>query len=232
MEYISGVKIDSHYNDFGADIAFNDHKISFILKHTKNKKILDLGCVMHNPENAKSRYWLHRATYSNASSVLGLDLYNDGVKSLKKMGYNVVHGDAQNFKLDDEFDIIIAADIMEHLSNLGSFLNCCHKHLKDEGVMIVTTPNPFSLFAFLNFLTKKVYTNPEHTTWFCKQTMERLLENNRFRIKRMYYHNWKTMYDLKKRKYIYFKLYPLYNLLCKLIPGVSNNQVFIVEKSK
>ena len=207
-------------------------KDELILKYVKNKTVLDIGCINHDYRCEKDPKWLHKRIKSYSKSVVGIDNLEKDAKILNKKGYNLLLKDAENFYLNKTFDIIIAADIMEHLSNLGSFLNCCHKHLKDEGVMIVTTPNPFSLFAFLNFLTKKVYTNPEHTTWFCKQTMERLLENNRFRIKRMYYHNWKTMYDLKKRKYIYFKLYPLYNLLCKLIPGVRNNQGFIVEKSK
>jgi 2-polyprenyl-3-methyl-5-hydroxy-6-metoxy-1,4-benzoquinol methylase len=174
MEYISGVKIDSHYNDFGADIAFNDHKISFILKHTKNKKILDLGCVMHNPENAKSRYWLHRATYSNASSVLGLDLYNDGVKSLKKMGYNVVHGDAQNFKLDDEFDIIIAADLIEHLHNLEGFFLSCKLHMKKNSKLLISTPNPWYWKNVLMSFFGTVRVNQEHTCWFCPVTLAQI----------------------------------------------------------
>ena len=36
-------------------------RISFVLDRVADKDVLDIGCVMHNPENYKSGYWLHKA---------------------------------------------------------------------------------------------------------------------------------------------------------------------------
>ncbi len=81
-DYLLGNKNIPISGDLHDDIAWNDHKIKFCLNHVKNKNVLDIGCVHHNPENYRSRYWLHKALVAAAKSATGIDLYEPGVAYL------------------------------------------------------------------------------------------------------------------------------------------------------
>ena len=51
--------------DYGpGTIAKRDSKIKFFCKYAKEKIVLDLGCVQHNPKNYLSRYWMHKAHHN------------------------------------------------------------------------------------------------------------------------------------------------------------------------
>lgn len=174
-----GDKSSVNPNDFAGAIAFDDHKIAFAVRYCRGKEVLDIGCVQHNPENYRSKYWVHNALRSVASRVVGLDYYKEGVDYLNRLGYDIVHADAQRFHLGRQFDAVMAGDIIEHLENLDGFLECCKEHLRDDGVLLITTPNPWYWRNTLKAaLLPEVRANPEHTCWFCPQTLRQLLSRH------------------------------------------------------
>ena len=58
---------------YHGDSAFDDHKIAFVVKYCKDKEVLDIGCVQHDPQAYKSRFWLHKAVKAVAKGIVGLD---------------------------------------------------------------------------------------------------------------------------------------------------------------
>jgi len=40
-----------------------------VLKFATGKDVLDLGCVSHDPESYRSRYWVHKALVQKCASV-------------------------------------------------------------------------------------------------------------------------------------------------------------------
>jgi len=50
------------------------------------------------------------------------------------------------------FDTIVAGEIIEHIENPASFLKGCHKILKEDGRLLVTTPNHYDLFIAIGSL--------------------------------------------------------------------------------
>lgn len=174
-DWIIGASRPADSSDFSEEIAFRDHKIGFAVRHCRDKDVLDVGCVQHNPENYQSRFWMHRALTAVSRSVQGLDIYEEGVEYLRKKGYKVFSGDAQDFSLEQDFDVIVAGDLIEHLENPGGFLASCREHLRPGGVLLISTPNPWywrnvakaALFA-------RVSNNPEHTFWICPITLQQL----------------------------------------------------------
>jgi SAM-dependent methyltransferase len=57
------------------------------------------------------------------------------------------------------FDTIIAGELIEHLENPAGFLKQCKKILKDDGQLLVTTPNPYNLstiVANVLFIEKRI----------------------------------------------------------------------------
>jgi len=169
--------------DFSSEIAFNDHKIKFAVNYCRNKDVLDIGCVQHNPENYKSQYWLHKAIREVASSLVGIDLYQPGVDYLNNRGFNVIFGDAQQFDLGKSFDVIMAGDVIEHLEDFHGFLESCKRHMHHESRLIISTPNPWYWRNVLKAaLHKEVSSNPEHTCWFCPRTLRQLAKRHNLEV--------------------------------------------------
>ena len=162
----------------------NDQKILFFLKYCENKSVLDLGSIDHHEKNEQSRYWLFGAIKKVASSLVGLDFYENGVKNLKAKGYNIVFGDAQNFKFKQKFEVVTAGDIIEHLENPGNMIGCAKKHLTDNGLLLVATPNPqcWKYVLYLAFKGNLNRINQEHVSWFCAETLRLLGKRYGFEV--------------------------------------------------
>ena len=110
----------------------------------------------------------------NANRIVGVDIDKNGIKNLSDLGFNVIHVDELK---DDKFDIIVMADIIEHIGNLEDFLLFYKQKLKVGGKMIITTPNPFSIRQVFNILLfKQPFINEEHTCFLDPITIMELLE--------------------------------------------------------
>ena len=159
----------------GEGVAFGDHRIAFFTSHAKDKDVLDIGCVNHDPRSHRSPYWVHRALREVARSVVGIDLYEQGVRELQRQGYDIQFADAQRFDLGRTFDVIVAGDMVPHLEDLNGFFRCCLKHLRPDGKLLITTPNPWNWRLLLRSLAgAKSCGNPEQTIWQCPQTLRQL----------------------------------------------------------
>ncbi|GAA0277806.1 hypothetical protein GCM10009127_18330 [Alteraurantiacibacter aestuarii] len=154
---------------------FDDHKLDYICSRAAGRDVLDLGCVNHYVEDEQTRFWLHKALREVAGDLVGLDYLQDAVDTLSKQGYNVVQGNAENFDLGRKFDVIVAGDIVEHLNNQDGFLKSCLRNLKDDGIIVISTPNPWFWKHFvLALLHTEVPNNEEHSGWFCPRTYRQL----------------------------------------------------------
>lgn len=101
-----------------------------LIKNTMAGKTLDVGCT--TPTGLGTT--LHSIIYNN--NVYGLDIIDcPNMKNFKQ-------GDAQKMPYKDEmFDTVIAGELIEHLENPEKFLLESKRVLKDNGILIITTPN-------------------------------------------------------------------------------------------
>lgn len=152
----------------------------FIARLVAGKKVLDVGCVDHSAEREAQHTWLHRHLADSASSIIGLDLLEDEVRQLAGKGYRVVCGDAVTVDLSDQFDVIVAGELIEHVDNPGGFVANMARHLKPDGMFVITTPNPFYALHFIEFMVSSPERcwNPEHVSWFCPFVIENLLKRH------------------------------------------------------
>lgn len=171
----SSTDFPADVRDFSDYIETKDLALRFAMRYAKGRSVLDIGCVQHNPENYKSKYWLHKALKSISIDLIGLDLYKDGVLRLQSLGYNIIVADAQDFDIGRTFDVIVASQIIEHLENFHGFFESCKRHLSPGGRLLISTPNPWywrnALKAVLGI---EVANNPEHTSWLCVRTLRQL----------------------------------------------------------
>lgn len=156
-------------------------KSDFVITNVTNKDVLDLGFVQHSLDACIKLpdQWLHNVIRTHAKSVLGVDILEEEVAVLQKMGYDAIVADALNMRIDRKFDVIIAGDLIEHVADPGALLDTIAYHLRDDGVGLITTPNPFAANRYFNiFFDGWTAINTEHVSWFCPQTLFQLVERS------------------------------------------------------
>ena len=176
--------------------------------------ILEIGCVgMGVNDVVGGEDFIHEALIERANSVTGLDIDKNGVDELNTKGFDVVCQDAQEpYDLGKDFDVIIAEENIEHISNLKTYLGNVYKHLRPDGSFIVTTPNAQCFdFFFQTLVFGKPRVNKFHTHYHSVDTLVYLLESNGFSVdKVMVYQaiNPSTTNFLGKIAWLFLRLLP------------------------
>ncbi len=145
-------------------------RVEWIVSKCIKREVLDVGCV------GKSGI-IHSKIAKVAKECVGIDIDVEKVKMMRRLGYNVIVADAENFSLNRKFDVIVAGELIEHLSNPGLFLDCVRKHLKKTGYLVLTTPNARALRIFLN----KPFTS-EHVQLYNLRALTNLLQRHGFQV--------------------------------------------------
>jgi 2-polyprenyl-3-methyl-5-hydroxy-6-metoxy-1,4-benzoquinol methylase len=148
--------------------------IETVVKNTDT--VLDVGFYGQGV-NIDDDNWVHNLLLNRAHRIYGIDLDYDESRVVDKERYK--RASAEDFAFDVRFDVIFAGDVIEHLSNPGLFLDCCRANLKEDGRLIITTPNCFNLFNIAEKIGKKEPTvNHDHTFYFNNKTLRQLLKKN------------------------------------------------------
>ncbi len=151
-------------------------RLNVVLPLFKGESILDVGCA--------SRYgrsdWLHGVIASSFPNVVGIDINEETIDRIKSEGFKAYMADAQDFDLHQTFDTVFAGEIIEHLDNVHGLLTSVRRHLGPGGRFVLTTPNVFYIGGFVYRLGGHGQVHPEHTGWFCEDTLRHVLEVNGF----------------------------------------------------
>lgn len=134
-------------------------------------RVLDLGC-MQQPN-----------VYLNNKMVIGMDLNNGKLPPNYK---ELVVGDVMNllsFFEKDFFDAIVAGEIIEHLERPIDFLRNCYEIMSSGGQLVISTPNPHSIFEFLLTinLSRKYFYHPVHVCLYPQRWLIRMFERVGFK---------------------------------------------------
>lgn len=142
----------------------------------KGPSVLDVGCA--------SRYgkpdWLHGMLANEFDDLVGIDINETTIKKLDAEGFDVVAADARQFDLGRLFDTVFAGELIEHLDDVRGFLSSARRHLRPGGQLVLTTPNAFYVGGFVYRWGGHGQVHPEHTCWFCEDTLRHVLEVNGF----------------------------------------------------
>ena len=138
--------------------------------------LLDVGCA--------SRYgkpdWLHGLFGAEVEDLVGIDINEATIKELQGKGYDARVANAQDFDLGRGFDTVFAGELIEHLDDVHGFLRSARRHLNPGGRLVLTTPNAFYVGNFLYRWGGHGQVHPEHTCWFCEDTLRSVLDRNGF----------------------------------------------------
>jgi len=193
-------------------------KFGRILELVENREVLDCGCVGSVAESRDEvRQTSHEMIAQRARYCLGIDIWREEVEKRRALGYNVVWGNVEQMSLERTFDVIVAADLIEHLANPGMFLDRAGSHLREDGVLCLVTPNAHSLNTSAKaLLGVKIAANPEHTCWYDPTTLRQLLARHGFRSVEEYWQDY-----LKS---------PLAEIVMRLRPNLAAHYIVIARK--
>ena len=151
-------------------------RLDVVLPLFEGDNILDVGCA--------SRYgmsdWLHGVIAGRFPNVVGIDIDEETIGRIQSEGFEAYVADAQDFDLQRKFEMVFAGEIIEHLDNLHGFLTSVQRHLKPGGRFVLTTPNVFYVGGFVYRWGGHGQVHPDHTGWFCEDTLRHVLEVNGF----------------------------------------------------
>lgn len=162
-------------------------KEDLIVDLCRGRSVLDIGCIDHSADTALElgESWLHRRIRGVATELVGLDLLADEAARLNALGYDIRVGDATKFDLGRTFDIVVAGDIIEHLADIGLFLQSIHRHLHADSRVIITTPNPFNIEQAARVLfIGEPRVHEEHVVWIDPTVMWELATREGYAIER------------------------------------------------
>lgn len=158
-----------------------------ILRRARGKRLLHLGCVGETEGSVAARVAafsnLLHSRLSAIADVTGVDTSEAVVERYRELGLcdNIIVGsveDLENLPLDGPFDLVVASDIIEHLSNPGRMLDGVARLCDDTTEVIVTTPNAFGLPAYIRFLLGRYRDGAEHVATYNPQNLDQILRRH------------------------------------------------------
>ena len=156
-------------------------RIELILEEVKETdSVLDVGCASH--DHVETHVWIHKLLCEKARRVVGIDTRLPE----EERAYNIVKADVETMELDEKFDLIVAGELIEHLSNPGAFLERARKHLKEGGRLVLTTPNPWDWTRFVRaVLRMPLIPVKDHVCWYDEQMIANLGNRYGFKVERV-----------------------------------------------
>ena len=113
-----------------------------------------------------------------AKRAVAAEIMPNLVEHYRAKGFDFRHVDAtSDVDLGDRFDRIFIGDVIEHVNDPIALLRFAKRHLKPDGRVLVTTPNPFAPRFRLHRRqrgTRYVMANLEHTRWVSISNMHEL----------------------------------------------------------
>jgi len=166
----------------------------------------------------------------HVKNYTGLESSRHAVEySKKNFNLNAINQPLVKFlKNKFQFDVIIMADVIEHLSSPFEILDLIEKNLKPDGILILTTMNMDSIMPKI-LRSKYYWIIPQHTYYFSNSTLKHFLGKynlNLFNIKtntRLISIEYllKTLINLVPKFAFVFKFFLKFNFLKRLVIRVN-----------
>lgn len=209
-------------------------RVEFIKKSCQGKKVLHLGCTNfpYTKESIANKMLLHFELEKVASELYGFDFDREGLELLKDAGgQNLYRADLEKLdevELSETFDVIIAGEMIEHLSNPGLFLDGIKRFMNSESNLVITTINAYCAMRFMIYgLRGKGGRNepvhPDHVAYYSYKTLSLILERENLTVKNFYF------YDIGKEHRPFNRgIYNVFNDICvKISPQLSDGIIAV-----
>ena len=216
-QYLDGKKIDSSmmYRPIYSSQKMRDRD-SALIEMIQRKRVLHIGFLDHKEalEIKGHSNWLHTKVLPPVSaSAHGLDIDEEAIAELISRGFKDLYT-WSTFPIENQYEIVLIPDVIEHIENVGDFLN--QVHAIDGDNYVFTTPNAFALIN--RQLLNDEFINSDHLQWFSAWTIRAHLYRSGFIVT-----NIEMCDNFSKYK-------PIRSLIKRLIPHMRETMVVTAQK--
>lgn len=190
----------------------------FLLERARGKRVLHLGAVDYFKGSVCS---FHEKLNAVANSLIGIGNDLSGIGLAKRRGIdNILYGDVERINMEvipEIFEVTIAGEIIEHLSNPGCFLEATKPLMDNSTQLLITTPNAYCLHRFIeSSLMRLEWSHSDHVCYYSYTTLKCLVERHGYDIEKSYW------YSIGRR----------FEILYKLIPHLATGLILVLKKGE
>jgi SAM-dependent methyltransferase len=154
----------------------------YIIERCRGKDVVHLGACdspLTLDKGAKGEL-LHQKLQGECHSLLGFDNDQEATDILKTKYdiLDIVPGDLSQIgnRLTPIADVVICADLIEHVANVGNLMTNCNRLLRDGGIMLLSTVHALSLKQVMRAVFGREPVHPDHVAYYSFATLGVLLE--------------------------------------------------------
>lgn len=153
----------------------------FFKNNKPNGKILDVGC-----SGGHFMYWAQKRGFNPS----GVELNKKTANSAVSYGFEVYNGFLKDAPFEKGgFDIVFLGEIIEHVNDPRELITDALKFLKQDGLIVITTPNIDCFWSKTTFWLYKVFkipwssvTPPYHLFQFNSNNLDVLLGKENLKL--------------------------------------------------
>jgi 2-polyprenyl-3-methyl-5-hydroxy-6-metoxy-1,4-benzoquinol methylase len=208
------------------------HRVEYLLDAARGRRVLHVGCAddPYTSRRIADGSLLHARLAEVAAELYGIDTSREGIATMRAAGYaNLAVAAAEEVTGEHPFgrrtfDVIIAGEVIEHVSNAGAFLDALRLLLPEGGAgkLIITTVNSYCAFRFAyTLLTGHEGVHDDHTAYYSPRTLRRLLERHGYQVCDLQFYaadEWEHVLNRGRMRVLWW----IDRLACRLRPTLSD----------
>ncbi|MBA4390984.1 MAG: hypothetical protein C0399_08600 [Syntrophus sp. (in: bacteria)] len=168
-------------------------RIEFFQDRLQGKKVLHLGCSAgrYIADRIKRNSLIHSLIGKVSTELYGIDIDEPSLETMRdELGFqNLFVCDAEKLdqiNINKKFDIVLAGDLLEHLSCPGAMLEGSKRFLEKNGQIIISTNNAFGIHFQVKRWMGRYKEHVEHVCFFSPETLVNLFERHGYKVIEMY----------------------------------------------
>lgn len=153
-------------------------RIDYLCEQARGRRVIHVGFVDTGCRDMQEAAgtWLHAHLERVATSLVGIDVNEVGVKEAVEAGYEAYAIDCRDREAleaagVEPAQLVIAGEVIEHLDDPGGFLAGLHNLVAPGGMLVITTPNAYGLFNVFASLALREINHPDHVVMFTWRTL-------------------------------------------------------------
>lgn len=166
-----------HIYDPAKSVSVEFNRLNHLAAACQKKRVLHVGCSDWPITESRitSGNLLHSRLEAVAESVIGIDLSEEGINIMRAHGFdNVQVMDAERMPFENEFDVILAGDVLEHMNNPGLFLESAKRALRPGGEIVIAVPSALTFANVKSWLKNREQVHKDHTFYYSPKTLSTL----------------------------------------------------------
>lgn len=185
---MTGEKREYGQDDMAHDLPRAEivDRIEWLSAQCAGKRVIHVGFADSGLrlEQGRAGSWLHGHLWATARELVGIDADADGVAAAATDGFEAYAVDCTDAAAVaalglEPADIVLAGEVIEHVTAPGLFLDAMHHLCKPDGTLIITTPNAYGLINVFASMFRRVEINhPDHVMMFTWRTLTELMRRS------------------------------------------------------